>query len=360
MIKLEHGEDLIVKGGINMNAQNAQNSQMKDESELALLRRRVVELEEREKQLVKSLRINQTLHSKILNALPINVFLEDPEGGTIFANKQACLAHGVNMEDLVGKTVFDFFPPTIAMKQREIDLEVWKKRTLQTNEVETEFIGKKGHMLTGKTIIHLEESKKDYLLGFGLDITDLKNAEEKILHMAYHDALTGLPNRWFIKSCLKNFNIENIHRIQGVLLLDLDHFKVINDSLGHEAGDQLLQLVASRLGEVISADKVLARFGGDEFIIFIPELQSADEAFDLAEKIVKVMKNPFCIYGQKFTISPSIGISLHPNHGEDMETLIKNADLAMYHSKERGRNCYSLFTPLMKEKAIVRMSMLTK
>jgi PAS domain S-box-containing protein len=206
MIKLEHGEDLIVKGGINMNAQNAQNSQMKDESELALLRRRVVELEEREKQLVKSLRINQTLHSKILNALPINVFLEDPEGGTIFANKQACLAHGVNMEDLVGKTVFDFFPPTIAMKQREIDLEVWKKRTLQTNEVETEFIGKKGHMLTGKTIIHLEESKKDYLLGFGLDITDLKNAEEKILHMAYHDALTGLPNRWFIKSCLKNFN----------------------------------------------------------------------------------------------------------------------------------------------------------
>jgi diguanylate cyclase (GGDEF)-like protein/PAS domain S-box-containing protein len=338
---------------------NAQNSQTNDESELALLRRRVVELEEREKKLVKSLRLNQSLHSKILNALPLNVFLEDSEGKTIFANKHACLAHGVNMEELVGKTVFDFFPQPIAWKQREIDLEVWKKRTLQTNEVETEFQGKKGHMLTGKTIIHLEESKKNYMLGFGLDITELKNAEEKISHMAYHDALTGLPNRWFIKSCLKNFNIAKVNSMQGVLLLDLDHFKVINDSLGHEAGDQLLQSVSSRLGEVIQADKVLARFGGDEFIIFIPELLSEDEVFELAEEIVKVMKNPFCIYGQKFTISTSIGISLHPNHGEDMETLIKNADLAMYDSKERGRNCYSLFTPLMKEKAIVRMSMLT-
>jgi PAS domain S-box-containing protein len=146
------------------------------------------------------------LHSKILDALPINVFLEDTEGVTIFANEQACIAHGVNVEELVGKTVFDFFPLPIAERQREIDLEVWKKRTLQTNEVATEFQGRKGYMLTGKTIIHLEESKKDYLLGFGLDISELKNAEEKISHMAYHDALTGLPNRWFIKSCLKNLN----------------------------------------------------------------------------------------------------------------------------------------------------------
>jgi diguanylate cyclase (GGDEF)-like protein len=115
-----------------------------------------------------------------------------------------------------------------------------------------------------------------------------------------------------------------------------------------------------RLGGVISADKVLARFGGDEFIIVIPQLFAITEAFDLAEEIIKVMKDPFFIYGQKFTISPSIGISLHPNHGEDMESLIKNADLAMYHSKEQGRNCYSLFTPMMKEIAMFRMSMLTK
>ncbi|MDM5328460.1 sensor domain-containing diguanylate cyclase [Neobacillus sp. CF12] len=340
---------------------NQQNSQMIELNELEKLKHRIAELENREKQLLKNLRLNISLHSKILDALPINIFLEDPEGRTIFVNNQACKAHGVTAEELVGKTVFDFFPNDIAMKHREIDLEVWARKILQTNEVATEFQGKKGHMLTGKTIIQLEDTNKEYLLGFGLDITDLKNAEEKIFHMAYNDALTGLPNRWFIKSCLKNLNIDKkIHTMKGVLLLDLDHFKVINDSLGHEAGDQLLQLVASRLGEVKKAENVLARFGGDEFIIIIPELLSTDEALDVAEEIVKVMKNPFFIYGQKFTISPSIGISLYPNHGEDMETLIKNADLAMYPSKEQGRNCYSLFTPLMKEKAIVCMSMLIK
>ncbi|MDQ1004284.1 diguanylate cyclase (GGDEF)-like protein/PAS domain S-box-containing protein [Neobacillus niacini] len=338
------------------------NSQITDESEVEKLRRRVEELEEREKQLVKSLRTNKSLHSKILNALPINIFLEDPEGRTMFVNEQVCKAHGVNAEKLEGKTVFDFFPKTIAAKLREIDLEVWEKRTLQTNEVATEFQGKKGHMLTGKTIIHLEESNQDYLLGFGIDITDLKNAEEKITHMAYHDALTGLPNRWFIKSCLKNCHSlpDETQMMKGVLLLDLDHFKVINDSLGHEAGDQLLQAVANRLRGVIQADNVLARFGGDEFIILMQQIVSADEAFEVSKEILKVMKEPFTIYGQKFTISPSIGISLHPIHGEDMENLIKYADLAMYHSKEQGRNCYSLFTPLMKEKALSRMNMLAK
>jgi diguanylate cyclase (GGDEF)-like protein/PAS domain S-box-containing protein len=338
------------------------NSHITDESEVEKLRRRVEELEEREKQLVMSLRMNKSLHSKILDALPINIFLEDPDGRTIFVNEQACKAHGVDGEKLVGKTVFDFFPKNIAARQREIDLEVWEKRALQTNEVPTEFQGKKGHMLTGKTIIHLEESNQDYLLGFGLDITDLKNAEEKISHMAFHDALTGLPNRWFIKSCLKDCHssTDELQPMKGVILLDLDHFKVINDSLGHEAGDQLLQAVANRLRGVIKAHNVLARFGGDEFMILLPHILSADEAFEVSKEILNVMKEPITIYGQKFKISPSIGISLYPNHGEDLENLIKYADLAMYHSKEQGRNCYSLFTPLMKERAISRMNMLAK
>jgi diguanylate cyclase (GGDEF)-like protein/PAS domain S-box-containing protein len=359
MIMLYTESRFLLKAELIM---NRQNSQMNDESELDTLRRRVAELEDKEQNLLKNLRLNMSLHSKILDALPMNIFLEDPEGRTIFANEQACKAHGVNVEELVGKTVFDFFPQSIAERLREIDLEVWKKRTLQTNEVATEFKGKKGHMLTGKTIIQLEESNKDYLLGFGLDITDLKNAEAKISHMAYHDALTGLPNRWFIKTILKNdlTNSDKIHTMKGVLLLDLDHFKVINDSLGHEAGDQLLQAVASRIKGVIGEDRVLARFGGDEFIVLIPQLLSVVEVFNVSEEIIKTLNDPFTIYEQKFTISPSIGISLQPLHGEDMETLIKHADLAMYHSKEKGRNCYSMFTPMMKENATVRMSMMTK
>src|SRR4051812_18807877 len=134
MIKLKLIADIILKAELMMIRHNLH---INDESELEKLRQRVEELENREKQLIKSLRLNESLHLKILDALPINIFLEDSEGRTIFVNEQVCKAHGVNGEDLVGKTVFDFFPKSIAERLREIDLEVWKKRTLQTNEVST-------------------------------------------------------------------------------------------------------------------------------------------------------------------------------------------------------------------------------
>lgn len=337
-----------------------QHAQMNEYIET--LRSRIIELENREKELLKELRLNSSLHSMVLDALPINVFLEGPDGSTMFANKQACELNGMTLEELVGKTVFDFFPEPIAQVNRKIDLEVWEKRSLITTEVITGFQGKESYMYTGKTIIQLPESKEEFLLGFGLDITDLKKAEKRIAHMAYHDALTGLPNRWFIKSYLEKFQVNHsmLKTMLGLFLLDLDHFKVINDSLGHQAGDVLLQSVAKRLKVVIGEDNILARFGGDEFIILVPKLTSDEEACEICRHILKVMNEPFTVYGQKFNISPSIGISLHPHHGEDINTLIKNADLAMYQSKEKGRNCYSLFTPKMKVHAKIRMDMLLK
>ncbi|WP_342430042.1 diguanylate cyclase [Neobacillus sp. FSL H8-0543] len=319
-------------------------------NEMEKLHIRIRELEKREMELLERLRLNESLHSKVLDALPINIFLEDPDGRTIFVNEQACKAHGLKLEDLVGKTVFDFFPEYIADKQREIDLEVWKKQTLQTNEVITEFQGNEVYMLTGKTIIQLDESKDSFLLGFGLDITELKEAEKKITHMAYHDALTGLPNRWFIKSYLQTNKIE-FHKSEamlGVLMLDLDHFKVINDSLGHEAGDKLLLSVANRLRGVAGPKTIIARFGGDEFVLLLPELESLEDAVVVSEKVKMVFEVPFYINGQKFTISPSIGISVSPLHGNDMDNLIKYADIAMYHSKEKGRNCCTVYNPVMK------------
>jgi diguanylate cyclase (GGDEF)-like protein/PAS domain S-box-containing protein len=335
--------------------QHSQNGQTLEELQL-----RIDELEKREVELQKQLRLHTSLHSRVLDALPINVFLEDPEGRTIFANKQACLANGLSLDELVGKTVFDFFPQHIAQLNREIDLEVWEERRLITREVKVGFQGKESIMFSGKTIIELPESGKDFLLGFGLDITDLKKAEKKIEHMAYHDALTGLPNRWFIKAYLEkylhDFPMGN-NQILGVVLLDLDHFKVINDSLGHQAGDALLQAVAERLRDTVGKENILARFGGDEFVLIIPNVSSIDMVHELCDFILDVMKEPFWINKQRFTISPSIGICLHPEHGSDMNNLIKNADLAMYHSKEKGRNCYSLFVPNMKVHAMVRMDM---
>jgi diguanylate cyclase (GGDEF)-like protein/PAS domain S-box-containing protein len=319
---------------------------------------RIKELENREEELLKVLRIHEALHLGILNALPINIFLEDREGRTIFANDTTCDMNGKSLEELIGKTVFDFFPKKIAENQRAMDLEVWKQRNLITKEVKVNFSGEEKHMLTGKTIIHLKESNNDYMLGFGLDITDRIKAERLIKHMAYHDTLTDLPNRRFVETFLADYtkhNNINKQNMLGIVLLDLDRFKVINDSLGHHAGDMLLQAVSNRLINSIGEKEITARIGGDEFIILIPNMQHRDEAMYVCEKIMRSMEDDFEIYGQKLNVTTSIGISLYPKHGNDLNTLVKGADLAMYQSKDKGRNCYTLFSSTMRDCAIERM-----
>lgn len=319
---------------------------------------RIKELENREEELLKVLRIHEALHLEILNALPINIFLEDRQGRTIFANENVCKMHGKSEEELVGKTVFDFFPKAIAENQRAMDLEVWKRRNLITKEVKANFLGKETHMLTGKTIIHLKESNNDYMLGFGLDITDRIQAERLIKHMAYHDTLTALPNRRYVETFLAdytNHNNMNKQNMLGIVLLDLDRFKVINDSLGHHAGDMLLQAVSNRLINSVGEKEITARIGGDEFIILIPNMQHRDEAKYVCEKVMRCMEDDFEIYGQKLNVTTSIGISIYPKHGNDLNTLVKGADLAMYQSKDKGRNCYTLFSSTMRDRAIERM-----
>ncbi|MDP4083612.1 MAG: EAL domain-containing protein [Bacillota bacterium] len=427
-------------------------------------------------ELEKKLLLRESLYLKILDALPINVFLEDPEGRTIFANEQTCKMNGKEQSELIGKTVYDFFPPEIAEIQRKIDLNVWNQRKLMTNEVPVDFQGKESYMLTGKTIIHVQDLNEDYMLGFGVDITDrvrteklLKQSEERfrnlieqagdclflidlngqiinvnrmtckvlqyqeeellklkvsdlflemqnklpdltqedlpytfedqlitsnknlvpvdinlqmvqindsklylglcrdisekkkteaeIAHMAYHDKLTDLPNRWYIESQMCDYlkSYKRNDKLLGIFLLDLDRFKVINDSFGHQAGDLLLQIVAKRLQKAVKNRGIIARFGGDEFILLVPNLHHYEDAFDFCEMVMNEMGETFEIYGQNLNVSTSIGISLFPLHGEDIHTLIKNADLAMYQAKEKGRNCYSMFTPIMKERAIERM-----
>lgn len=323
------------------------------------MRMKIKELEEKEKSLVKSILINESLNAKILDTLPINIFLEDEAGRTIFANEQTCRSNGLTLPELVGKTVFDFFPKEIAEKNREDDLLVWKERKLVTKEGMAGFKGEQYHMYTGKTIIHSEELNEDFLLGFGLDITARVHAEQQIEHMAYHDALTGLPNRWYIQSQLKTriSQMKNDDEIVGVLLLDLDHFKVINDCFGHETGDLLLQEVANRLINESDARTIVGRLGGDEFILLVPGLNSHEELSWISDQIKAMIEQPFFIQGNTLNVTASIGICTCPHDGKDINTLIKYADLAMYRSKEAGRNCSTVFTPLLQQSANRRMNM---
>jgi diguanylate cyclase (GGDEF)-like protein/PAS domain S-box-containing protein len=191
------------------------------------------------------------------------------------------------------------------------------------------------------------------------DITERTYAEEQIKHLAYHDALTNLPNRLLFKDRL-TVALSHAQREGArlaVLFLDLDRFKVINDSLGHNIGDQLLQAVAARVQACVRDSDTVARLGGDEFTVLLPRLNRSDDAAPVASKIIEAIRYPFHIEGREFFITTSIGISLFPEDGTDAESLIKNADTAMYQAKEVGRDNYQLFNALVNANALQRIAL---
>ncbi|MDQ6800383.1 MAG: EAL domain-containing protein [Acidobacteriota bacterium] len=191
------------------------------------------------------------------------------------------------------------------------------------------------------------------------DITERTYAEEQIKHLAYHDALSGLPNRLLFKDRL-TVAISHAQRDRAklaVLFLDLDRFKVINDSLGHNIGDQLLQAVAARVQSCVRESDTVARLGGDEFTVLLASLPHAEDAALVAQKIIDAVRYPFHIEGREFFMTTSIGISLYPDDGVDAESLIKNADTAMYQAKEQGRDNYQLFNAFINARALQRIAL---
>ncbi|HUP49673.1 MAG TPA: EAL domain-containing protein [Thermoanaerobaculia bacterium] len=190
------------------------------------------------------------------------------------------------------------------------------------------------------------------------DITERTYAEEQIKHLAYHDALTGLPNRLLFKDrltvALSHAQRDNTRA--AVLYLDLDRFKIINDSLGHNVGDQLLQAVATRVSSCVRESDTVARQGGDEFTLLLPHLVNSEDAALVAQKILEAVRYPFHIEGREFFTTTSIGISIYPEDGSDATTLIKNADTAMYQAKELGRDNYQLFNAFVNAKALQRIA----
>ena len=196
------------------------------------------------------------------------------------------------------------------------------------------------------------------LIGVAMDITERKLAEQRIAHMAHHDALTGLPNRVLLRDRIQQA-IAQAHRNGtqlAVLFLDLDRFKTINDSLGHQLGDRLLQSVASRILVCVREGDTVSRVGGDEFVIVIPGIGAASPTRPrVAAKILEVLARAFHLHGNDLHVSASIGISLYPADGADAETLMRNADTAMYHAKDAGRGNFQFFTQHMNVAAQQRL-----
>jgi diguanylate cyclase (GGDEF)-like protein len=183
-----------------------------------------------------------------------------------------------------------------------------------------------------------------------------KQAHAQMSHMAVHDFLTGLPNRVLLTDRLAQsiaFAQRNDNKV-ALIYLDLDHFKHINDSLGHAVGDQVLQSVAKRLQAFVRLSDTVSRQGGDEFVVLLPKVGEVRDAARFAEKLIVEMAQPHLVGGHMLHVTQSIGISLYPDNGQDIETLIKNADTAMYHAKESGRNNYKVFTSDMNARAVAR------
>ena len=225
--------------------------------------------------------------------------------------------------------------------------------------LEGDFVAKNGRRVTVEGNISCTHKQGQPAMVWGIcrDISQRKAAEEQLYHLAHHDALTGLPNRTLLidrltqAKAMANRNGQMV----GILFLDLDRFKLINDTLGHNVGDQLLQAVARRLKGCIREIDTLARLGGDEFIITLVNLQDNLDLKNLASKVLKSLGKPFQIGEHELFVTTSVGISLYPGDGQQAEGLIKKADIAMYHAKAVGRNNYQFYHPRMDEDAERRL-----
>jgi diguanylate cyclase (GGDEF)-like protein len=195
--------------------------------------------------------------------------------------------------------------------------------------------------------------RKGKLVGFVLmlnDITERRRYEDTIHHLAYHDALTDLPNRVLLSDRLgQALASANRTNTRGALMiLDLDRFKDVNDTLGHSMGDLLLKSVGKRLKKLLRKSDTVSRMGGDEFVLLLPTVTSTESAALTATKIVTAFREPFLCGGQTLNVTASIGIAEFPDDGVDAETLLKNADIALYRVKEQGRNNFQRFTPVLE------------
>jgi diguanylate cyclase (GGDEF)-like protein/PAS domain S-box-containing protein len=212
--------------------------------------------------------------------------------------------------------------------------------------------------ITGVPVFDGEGRLKGYR-GTGADITARKQAEERIQYLATRDALTGLPNRVLLADRADQAILQAA-RTRGslaLLFLDLDRFKLVNDSLGHAAGDALLRAVAERLGGTLRRDDTLARLGGDEFVLLWNGLKDYGEAAALAQRALAILARPFTIEGRTLGVTASIGVSVYPGDGRDFGELLKNADAAANHAKDTGRNSFRFFSPELNARAVARLGM---
>ena len=301
--------------------------------------------------------------SAIIQALPDQFFRLHADG-TILEYRPGKGNHlTVDNDDPTAMSLYSFISPEVAQQFRKAIVKVLGTGRLscfEFSEIKDQFIEVRMFPVMGEQVVALVR-----------DISERKYSEQRIAHLAYHDSLTGLPNRLLFKDRLElSIALARRHGYMvAVMFLDLDRFKHINDTLGHRVGDQLLVTIGRRLRKALRvSDTVtksggnqgdmpvtIARMGGDEFTVILSEVKNVQAVVKVARRVLEVVSKPLNLNGGEVFATVSIGIALFPVDGADFETLVKNADSAMYYAKERGRNNYQLYTESMNAAAVERL-----
>ncbi|KAF0216924.1 MAG: PAS/PAC sensor-containing diguanylate [Geobacteraceae bacterium] len=315
-------------------------------------------LEERTKELRHNERRFRLLFEKMLNGFAFHEIICDENGKPcdyrfLEINPAFERLTGLTRDHVLGRTVLEVLPDmepswvdifgSVALTGKPAHFEKYSRAMNKYFEV-TAYSPKKGFFATTFD-----------------DVTGRKQAENQIQRLVYYDSLTSLPNRLLLHDHLEHALAQAARdgRIAAVLSCDLDHFKVVNDTLGHTSGDRLLKAVSARLATRVRRADTLSRMGGDEFVIILSGVHRLEDVAHAAQHLLDGLTSPFEVDGQEVFVSASIGIALYPCDGDDADSLLKNADIAMYHAKEAGRNCYRFYAAEMNVKSEQRMAMET-
>lgn len=334
----------------------------------SLLVRQVIEMWGHEEQAERfrlaeqALWASETYLNAILRYSPALISVKDLDGNVVLASEHFKLMANIDDSGFVGKNVFDVYPKDVAQSMWDIDAAARNKQ--QTFETELDLLHKDGTVHTYLVVKFPLRNKEAAVFGvctIGTDISERKLAEtalreqqSRLNYMAFHDSLTSLPNRSLFYDRIFH-GLARARRSNSkvaLMLLDIDRFKIINDSLGHDSGDLLLKAIAMRLNEGVRDMDTVARLGGDEFVVVLEGVHDMDDVIFVANKLLTTLARPLEISGHEITTTVSIGVSVFPDDGADADELLKNADIAMYKAKEAGKNNCQFYAKGMNATAV--------
>jgi diguanylate cyclase (GGDEF)-like protein/PAS domain S-box-containing protein len=311
---------------------------------------------------LRQLRESEERYASTVELAAIGISHVGLDGRFLHANRELLNMLGYSERELKQMTVKDVSHPD-DQDVTDSMIEKIALRKIGSFTAEKRYVTKDGQSVWVRinTVMKWDEDGKPlYHISTVEDISDRKKAEERVAYLATHDELTHLPNRTFFTELLARTIRTAVRKGQenlGIVFVDLDRFKIINDSLGHEAGDAMLQEVAARISGCVRESDCVARHGGDEFVVLLEDIRSEEDALSVARKIIASLHEPIVLDGHECRITGSVGVAMYPEHGSDAGALIRNADVAMYAAKQNGKNCSQVFSIELAPMSLERLTL---